>query len=126
MGKAIKQIVPLILAMLFAGCAAMKPLSSTPPTRTLVLTEPFVLKKGLQTLTLPAGKYDASMEDPSGYYYPAPAKLIGHDFLGNYLLDGGIYSPKKSPAEFSAYHISPRYGNAAKWKLPKEFHPETK
>ncbi|HWN96988.1 MAG TPA: hypothetical protein VNT99_18305 [Methylomirabilota bacterium] len=63
------------------------------------------------------------MEDKAGYYYAAPAKLIGHDILGNYLLDGGIYRTRSPDDKFSVYHISPQWGNPARWKLPAGFLP---
>jgi hypothetical protein len=119
-----KIISLLFISLILSGCSSLEPLHTIPPHQTLILEKPYISKDALQTLTLPKGTYEATMEDSKGYYYAAPAKLIGHDILGNYLLEGGIFQDKIKATNYSAYYASPQSGITCKWKLWPDFQPK--
>lgn len=109
--------------MLVAGCAHLKPISSVPPAKAIVLDAPFTVKHGFQTLTMPAGLYLPQFEDAKSYFYSAPSKVLGNDVLGSYQLDGGIVVGKDNSGKFSVYHVSPGTGVTDKWSAPRDFRP---
>jgi hypothetical protein len=83
-------IITLSLVGLLTGCSSMSPISSKPPESAIVLNSPAKFPGFLYTVTFPVGEYRPLYEDDGGYYYEAPAKVIGHDII-SYMFDGGLY-----------------------------------
>jgi len=98
-----------LVSLLITGCANLRPLSSKPPESAIVLKSPAKFPGFLYTVTFPAGEYHPLYEDDGGYYYQAPAKVIGHDIL-TYMLDGGLYVERTNSEPTKWYVIDPQNG----------------
>jgi len=100
-------------AALAACCASLRPISATPvidgrPAHalTVVLGAPFSFKHFLSTYTLPAGRYEPTLEDDSGAYFAAPTKIIAAEALAAWsLYDGGLYFRTDGSKQVEAYVI---------------------
>lgn len=69
------------------------------PIRSVELTYLF----GSKTI-LPAGQYRPIFEDSAGYYYEAPAKIIGNSSTV-WLWEGGLFIPKGADVPDRYYTI---------------------
>jgi hypothetical protein len=88
------KVVPLLaVALLFAGCASISPVTSRPPYSKIVVNHPFSWGDGVVTIkvNMPAGTYTPQFEDKEGYFYQAPQKVTGRDTFFPLLVDGGLY-----------------------------------
>jgi hypothetical protein len=88
-------IIFSLVGLLLTGCSSLSPISSKPPESAIELKSPAKFTGFLYTVTFPAGEYRPLYEDDGGYYYQAPAKVIGHDII-SYMLDGGLYVERGS------------------------------
>src|ERR1035437_4662548 len=70
-----------LVGLLLTGCTSLQPISSKPPESAIELKAPAKFPGFLYTVTFPAGVYRPLYEDSDGYYYQAPAKVIGHDIM---------------------------------------------
>lgn len=104
--KTLTVLFGIFVGMLtLVGCSSLRPLSSTASPATIKLESPLIITHFLGGETiLPAGDYRATMEDKGGYYYAAPAKLIGNGG-GGWLLDGGFYLPKGAATPSHYYSV---------------------
>src|SRR5436190_5502484 len=98
-----------LFSLLLTGCTSLRPISSKPPVSAIVLKTPAKFPGFLYTVTFPAGEYRPLYEDSGGYYYQAPAKIIGHDIM-SYMLDGGLYVERTTNEPTKWYVIDPQYG----------------
>ena len=91
------KVVPLLaIALLFAGCASITPITSRAPYSKIVVNKPFTWGDGVLTIkiNMPAGTYLPKFEDKEGYFYVAPQKVTGRDTFFPLLMDGGLYLKK--------------------------------
>src|SRR5206468_5463549 len=91
------KVVPLLaIALLFAGCASITPITSRAPYSKIVVNKPFTWGDGVLTIkiNMPAGTYLPKFEDKEGYFYEAPQKVTGRDTFFPLLMDGGLYLKK--------------------------------
>jgi|SRR5665647_764467 len=98
-----------LVSLLITGCTSLRPLSSKPPESAIVLKSPAKFPGFLYTVTFPAGEYRPLYEDDGGYYYQAPAKVIGHDII-SYMFDGGLYVERAANEPTQWYIIDPQNG----------------
>ena len=91
--RVLKFIPLLAVALLFAGCASINPISSRPPYSKIIVNKPFSWGDGVVTikLNMPAGTYLPKFEDKDGYFYEAPQKVTALDTFFPLLIDGGLY-----------------------------------
>lgn len=98
-------LVAVGMAWVLSGCASMRPLQSTPPASAFSLPAPFTVHYVLGSETiLPAGRYVPAFEDDRGYYYQAPAKIIGNS-TAVWLWEGGLFIPKGADTPDRYYTI---------------------
>ena len=89
----------MLLATLVSCGASVRPITEASviegrPARAmaLVLQAPYSFRHLLSTYTLPPGRYEPTLEDDSGAYFVAPAKIVASEMLSASLLyDGGLY-----------------------------------
>jgi hypothetical protein len=98
-----------LVSLFVTGCTSLRPLSSKPPESVIVLKSPAKFTGFLYTVTFPAGEYHPLYEDDDGYYYQAPAKVIGHDIM-SYMFDGGLYVERTTNEPTKWYIINPQNG----------------
>jgi hypothetical protein len=98
-----------LFALLLTGCTSLEPISSKPPESAIVLKTSAKFTGILYTVTFPPGEYRPLYEDSGGYYYQAPAKVIGHDIM-SYMLDGGLYVERTTNEPTQWYIINPQNG----------------
>ena len=98
-----------LFGLLLTGCTSLQPISSKPPESAIELKAPAKFPGFLYTVTFPAGVYRPLYEDSDGYYYQAPAKVIGHDIM-SYMLDGGLYVERTATEPTQWYIINPQNG----------------
>jgi hypothetical protein len=88
----------------------LQPISSKPPESAIELKAPAKFKGFLYTVIFPPGEYRPLYEDSGGYYYQAPAKVIGHDIM-SYMFDGGLYVKRTANEPTRWYIIDPQNGS---------------
>src|SRR5262249_54787944 len=71
----------------------------------VVLDVSFSVKHFLSTYTLPAGRYEPTLEDDDGAYFAAPAKIVGSELAASFLYDGGLYFRTDGSKRIEAYVI---------------------
>src|ERR1700744_3723626 len=98
-----------LFSLLLTGCANLQPISSKPPESAIELKIPAKFTGFLYTVTFPAGEYRPLYEDDGGFYYQAPAKVIGHDIM-SYMFDGGLYVERTTNEPTKWYIINPQNG----------------
>jgi hypothetical protein len=99
----------LALTLSVTGCSSLRPISSKPPESAIELKAPAKFDGLLYTVTFPPGIYRPLYEDDGGYYFEAPAKVIGHD-IASYMLDGGLYVERSTNVPTQWYIIDPHDG----------------
>jgi hypothetical protein len=102
-------IILSVFGLFLTGCTSLRPISSKPPESAIELKAPAKFTGFLCTVTFPTGKYLPLYEDDGGYYYQAPAKVIGHDIM-SYMLDGGLYVERSTNEPTQWYIIDPQTG----------------
>ncbi len=109
--RELRVIVAGLALFTLAGCASMRPLSSTPPIPKLVLKAPFDVKAWAGVLPpvpfhviLPPGEYRPVSEDGDSYYYQAPSKVVVNDLVSS-MFDGGIYVARGSTTPTGWYYM---------------------
>jgi hypothetical protein len=103
----------MLLAMLVSCGASVRPITGASviegrPARAMVvvLPSPYSFRHLLSTYTLPPGRYEPTLEDDSGAYFVAPAKIVASEMLSASLLyDGGLYLRTDGSNRFEAYVI---------------------
>ena len=111
------KVVPLFaIALLFASCASINPISSRPPYSKIVVNKPFTWGDGVITIkvNMPAGTYLPKFEDKEGYFYEAPQKVTGRDTFFPLLVDGGLYLKKGMTKPDTIYVIRGQTNTPAK------------
>jgi hypothetical protein len=111
------KVVPLLaVALLFAGCASISPVTSRPPYSKIVVNHPFSWGDGVVTIkvNMPAGTYTPQFEDKEGYFYQAPQKVTGRDTFFPLLVDGGLYLKRGLTKPDTIYIIRGTSGIPAK------------
>jgi hypothetical protein len=106
---------PLVLlsaVSILCACASVRPITERPlidgrPARgmAVVLDAPVSVKHFLSTYTLPAGRYEPTLEDDEGAYFAAPAKIVGSELTASFLYDGGLYFRTDGSKRIDAYVI---------------------
>jgi hypothetical protein len=106
---------PLLLlsaVSVLCACVSVRPITWRPkidgsPARgiAVVLDAPFSVKHFLSTYTLPAGRYEPTLEDEEGAYFAAPAKIVGSELAASFLYDGGLYFRTDGSKRIDAYVI---------------------
>jgi len=103
----------VLLAALVSCCGSVRPITEAPLIEgrsarglVVVLASPFSFRRLLSTYTLPPGRYVPTLEDDSGAYFAAPAKIVVSDPLSATLLyDGGLYFRTDGSRHVDAYVI---------------------
>jgi len=103
----------VLLAALVSCCGSVRPITEAPLIEgrsardmVVVLASPFSFSHLLSTYTLPPGRYVPTLEDDSGAYFAAPAKIVASDPLSATLLyDGGLYFRTDGSRHVDAYVI---------------------
>jgi hypothetical protein len=111
------KLVPLLaIALLFASCSSINPISSKPPYSKIVVNHPFSWGDGVLTMkvNMPAGTYLPKFEDKEGYFYEAPQKVTGRDTFFPLLVDGGLYLKRGLNKPDTIYFIRGQTSSPAK------------
>jgi hypothetical protein len=103
----------MLLATLVSCGTSVRPITEASviegrPARAveLVLPSPYSFRHLLSTYTLPPGRYEPMLEDDSGAYFVAPAKIVASEMLSESLLyDGGLYLRTDGSSRVDAYVI---------------------
>jgi hypothetical protein len=106
---------PLVLmsaVAILCACASVRPITARPlidgrPAKAIavVLNSSFSVKHFFSTYTLPAGRYEPTLEDEDGAYFAAPAKIVGSALAASFLYDGGLYFRTDGSKRIDAYVI---------------------
>ena len=107
--RTIATFATLLAALLLTGCGGTDRRQPINPART-TSTPPYLelrSKTSAGTLHFPAGVYVLDSEDPKGYYYRAPRKIVQRSFSGGLGRDGGIFVSKQDPRRLRGYVIMP-------------------
>ena len=110
--SAIAIAAACLIALL--GCqSSLRPVSDRSKLRgdradelRLFLAAPFSFRHGLDTYTVPAGRYAAAMEDDSGVYFRAPAEIFAYSPLAAAsVYSGGLYLPLDGSSPALSYIV---------------------
>jgi len=107
--------LPLVMlgaVSVLCACASVRPITERSvidgrPAQgvAVVLEAPFSVEHLLSTYTLPAGRYEPTLEDDAGAYFAAPAKIVGSELAASFLYDGGLYFRTDGSKRVDAYVI---------------------
>jgi hypothetical protein len=99
----------VLAALLLTGCGGTDRRQSINPGGTTA-TPPYLelrSRTSAGTLHFPAGLYVLDSEDPKGYYYRAPRKIVQRSFSGGLGREGGIFVSKQDQRRLRGYVIMP-------------------
>jgi hypothetical protein len=107
--RTISTFAVLIAAFILAACGGTDRRQSINPAET-TSTPPYLelrSRTSAGTLHFPAGLYVLDSEDPKGYYYRAPRKIVQRSFSGGLGREGGIFVSKQDQGRLRGYVIMP-------------------
>jgi hypothetical protein len=106
--------IAVSLATVVLGCtSSLRPISDRAKLggeradrEWVVVASPFSFRHGLDTFTVPAGRYAPAMEDDSGVYFRAPAEILSSGPLtAASVYDGGLYIPLDGTTKPATYIV---------------------
>lgn len=100
----LSNLMIVLMALVLAGCASLRPLESKPPASAIVLKSPVTVRELFSKEIFPAGEYRPLYEDDHGFYFQAPAKIVANDII-SYMYDGGLYVQRGDNAPTKWYIV---------------------